>query len=74
MFLLGGFGALLSYYFTSPTREIDIEIQDVINEIDLFSFAGTAREQRAEKLFKVHEFLLKKYYHIFGIRIICGLK
>ncbi len=69
-FLLGvliifvGFGALLLSYVYKPTREVDTEIEDILNELDLLNIEVAPREQRAEKLFKVHQFELKKYYDL----------
>ena len=62
-----------------PTHQLEILVKDVENEIDLISVSDSSMEQRAEKLFKLHQFELKKYYDqtlkhsswIFGIGILC---
>lgn len=52
----------LSFPLLRPASEIEVQIRDVENEIDLLRIADTSIEQRAEKLFKLHQFELKKYY------------
>lgn len=51
---------IISYIF--PSSETAIKIQDIENELDLLSISEASIEQRAEKLFKLHQFELKKYY------------
>ncbi|MBD2065946.1 hypothetical protein H6F93_00050 [Leptolyngbya sp. FACHB-671] len=46
-----------------PTREDKIEIQELQNEIELLSIADTSLEQRAEKLFRINQLELKRYYN-----------
>jgi hypothetical protein len=62
--LVYGFTFLLTP-FAIPTI-LDTEAQDLENELDLLAIAetptDTSREQRAEKLFKLHQFELKRYY------------
>jgi hypothetical protein len=54
--------ALLLFSGLRPTSNLEIEIRDIENELDLLSIKDTSIEQRAEKLFKLHQFELKKYY------------
>ena len=69
---------LLSFGYYS-TREIEMEIRDIENEIDLFGISEDSIEQRAEKQFKLHQIELKKYYDqtlrhssfIFSVGLIC---
>jgi hypothetical protein len=69
----------LLFSFLHPARELEIEIRDIENELDLLSIADTSIEQRAEKLFKLHQFELKKYYDqtlrhsawIFVVGLVC---
>lgn len=62
--LLGLVYALLclAVYFLLPTREFEVRILDVQNELDLLRSAYIPIEQRAQKLFKLHQFELRKYY------------
>jgi hypothetical protein len=46
-----------------PTREDRIEIQELQNEVELLSIADTSLEQRAEKLFRINQLELKRYYN-----------
>ncbi|MFA4935317.1 MAG: hypothetical protein WC568_05730 [Candidatus Methanoperedens sp.] len=79
-FLFYGFMFLL-IPFTRPTREIEIQIRDIENELDLFSISQNPIEERAEKQFKLHQLELKKYYDqtlrqsagIFYVGIFCIL-
>jgi hypothetical protein len=65
----------------SPVRGIEIRTREVESELDLLNISEKSREQRAEKLFKLHQFELKKYYDqtlrhsswIFVVGIICIL-
>ena len=47
-----------------PSSELALQIRDVENELDLLGIADTSVEQRAEKLFKLHQFELKRYYSL----------
>ncbi len=77
-FLFYGFMFLL-IPFIRPTREIEIQIRDIENELDLLSISQSSIEERAEKQFKLHQLELKKYYDqtlrqsagIFYVGLIC---
>jgi hypothetical protein len=57
------YGALLIIFpLMWPAKDIEIIIRDIDNELDLLEISETSREQRAEKLFKLHQIELKKYY------------
>lgn len=45
-----------------PLSELQIQIKDLENELDLLRVTVSPAEQRAEKLFKSHQYELKKYY------------
>lgn len=45
-----------------PNYKSMIRIQDIENELDLHSIGDSSMEQRAEKLFRLHQYELKKYY------------
>lgn len=73
-------GIVLSIYSGSVSaRLIKTEIQSIENELDLMSIKESSREQRAEKLFKLHQIELKKYYDqtlshsqwIFWVGLLC---
>jgi hypothetical protein len=42
--------------------EFELNLRDLENEIDLASIDLVSREKRAEKLFKLHQYELDKYY------------
>jgi Ca2+/Na+ antiporter len=46
----------------SSVRSAEEEIRDVQFEIDLLRFASTQREGRAEKLMRINQYELKRYY------------
>lgn len=52
----------MAFPLAAPPGEIETEIQRVEGELDLLTISDTSAEQRAEKLFKLHQFELKKYY------------
>jgi hypothetical protein len=43
-------------------REFELNLRDLENEIDLANIDLDSREKRAEKLFKLHQYELDKYY------------
>ena len=52
------FSKALQYY----PQDIEQKIFEIQNEIDLLSIDDTSLEERAEKLFRLHQLELKKYY------------
>ena len=52
------FSKVIQYY----PRDIEQKIFELQNEIDLLSIDDTSLEERAEKLFRLHQLELKKYY------------
>jgi hypothetical protein len=53
--------ALAFATYTSP-RDLELEMRQVEDELDLLSIKDASREQRAQKLLKLHQFELKRYY------------
>jgi hypothetical protein len=45
-----------------PAKALQAEIRDLKNELDLLSISEASIQQRAEKLFKLHQYELEKYY------------
>ncbi len=68
-------------YFRVHELDRRLDIQDAEGEKDLLTIAEDSIQQRAEKLFKVHQLELKKYYdqilkhsgRIFAVGIVCLL-
>lgn len=68
-------------YLKFKPNGMDTQIRDIQNEIDLLEVENESGERRAEKLFKNHQFELKKYYDqalnqgrsIFYIGVFCVL-
>ena len=52
------FSKAIQYY----PQDIEQKIFEIQNEIDLLSIDDTSLEERAEKLFRLHQLELKKYY------------
>jgi len=46
------------------TKDFELKIGEISNEIDLESIEVEPRVKRAEKLFKEHQFELQKYYNL----------
>ena len=68
-------------YFRVHELDRRQDIQDAEGEKDLLTIAADPMQQRAEKLFKLHQLELKKYYdqtlkhsiRIFAVGIVCLL-
>ena len=68
-------------YFRVHELDRRLDIQDAEGEKDLLTIADDSIQQRAEKLFRVHQLELKKYYdqtlkhssRIFAVGIVCLL-
>lgn len=60
--LIYGFIFILVPLIHSNKNDTETQIQQIDNEIDLLTFGETTNEIRAEKLFKYHQFEVKKYY------------
>jgi hypothetical protein len=65
IYLLVLISTFIAYIFFSSdrVRDLEIEIRDILNEIDLEKIEVTSTEARAEKLFKLHQYELEKYYN-----------
>jgi hypothetical protein len=50
--------------YRQRVRQIDSDIQDMDFQIDLLSFQENIREARAEKLLRISEFQLRRYYDL----------
>jgi hypothetical protein len=63
----------------SRLRDLDSELQQVDFQIDLFSFEVSKRETRAEKLLRVNDIQLRRYYDlnlsqnrwVFSLGVVC---
>ncbi len=62
MFLLFLFISVILYKLQIDINDLEIEIKDVLNEIDLEKIEIASIEARAEKMFKLHQYELEKYY------------
>lgn len=73
----------LSFYpiVVSHQSSVKEQIQSIEFEDDLFRFASPARENRAEKLLRIQEFQVRRYYDLnlnqntwaFGVGVLCIL-
>jgi len=69
----------LSIAIAVPVWDTENEIRQTEDELDLVTDAGVTEEQRAQKLFKIHQYQLNKYYDqtlrqskwIFFVGVIC---
>jgi hypothetical protein len=55
---------MISVALAASNRTSELDLFDVDQELDLLSFFNANQEQRAERLFKIHQSELKKYYDI----------
>jgi hypothetical protein len=63
--LLGAFAygvMILMVALASSPRELDEQLARVEDELELLAIKDTSREQRAQKLLKLHQSELKRYY------------
>lgn len=57
-----GAGILIVGWMAFSPKEIELEMRQVEDELDLLGIGDTSREQRAQKLLKLHQSELKRYY------------
>ncbi len=63
--VLAVYGLLMLVLAAVSTRRLpELELFDIDQELDLLGFYNANQEQRAERLFKLHQGELKKYYDI----------
>jgi cobalamin biosynthesis protein CobD/CbiB len=60
--LIGGSIAILIFGLIMSPSQLDAEIQSISNEIDLLQTPEISIAVRAERLFRYHQFELKRYY------------